>query len=275
MRIRLSFLLLGLMGGCLSTSPLIPERYHLSPPNALAEFNSNTVVLIGASAYEKRAADGNVYGITWLAMTNTNSELTDHPDVIAANAILATNTWPKFRQHLELSLDGGATWPHRIGYGIQTPRGSVGGEFIWSPPEDYSLLTDRAMLRLVDLDGLPFRGPTNGLPCDTPSNGIRSAVFAIVGAVIDTPEPGTTLYRDTPATVTFRQVSDNSDFDLYWVTPDASGFFQTFTNCVMGSNTRSIYIPADFPLAAEMSFCVRGVQYPSIVGYSAPFTVSP
>ncbi len=57
MKIKGSFLLLICVGGCLSTSPLIPERYHLSPPNALAELNSNTVVLIGASAYEKRAAD--------------------------------------------------------------------------------------------------------------------------------------------------------------------------------------------------------------------------
>ena len=57
MKIKGSFLLLICVGGCLSTSPLIPERYHLSPPNARAELNSNTVVLIGASAYEKRAAD--------------------------------------------------------------------------------------------------------------------------------------------------------------------------------------------------------------------------
>ena len=37
MKINGSFLLLICVGGCLSTSPLIPERYHLSPPNALAE----------------------------------------------------------------------------------------------------------------------------------------------------------------------------------------------------------------------------------------------
>lgn len=269
-------LTLMLIGGCLSTSPIIPPKYQLSVPSANAStISTQGLVLIGSSATEKLAVDGNTYTISWFAITNCNDTDTERAEAIAANLILATNVWPKFRQHMDLSVDGGSTWVRRIGYGLQTPRGATGSEFTWSPPDDYSLLTTRAVLRLVDLDGRVFQGPTNGVPYDVPTGGIRSATFAIAGAVIDAPAEGATLYPDTPATITWRQIGGGDQADLYWLTPTTNSFMLTFSNVVNGLNSREIIVPADLPIVAEMRFCIRGVEYPAILGYSGTFDVQP
>lgn len=275
---RNAWLIMALViGGCVTDHPTIPARYRLGVPMAAAQELQpyQSVVLIGETAGQKQAADGNTYTIEWRATTNSNSNAIDDPAVIAANADLATNTWPKFRMHMDLSVDGGATWAQRIGYGLQTPKGGIGSEFVWSPPEDYSLLTTNAMLRLVWLDGTPFRGYNNGASYDVGTNGVRSGIFAIVGAVVDAPATGATMYPDTPTTVTFRQVGAGESVNLYWVTPTTNGLIQTFTNVVNGLNTRDIWLPADLPVAAQMRFCVRGVQHPVVVGYSGIFEVLP
>lgn len=266
-----------ILGGCVTQHPSIPTRYHLGVPVAAAqELQSyQGVVLLGSTAREKRADDGNTYTIDWYSVTNSNSDATDDPLVIEANADLATNVWPKYRMHLDLSVDGGATWPRRIGYGVQTPKGSISGDFVWSPPDDYSLLTTNARLRLVSLDGAPVRGLNTGAPYDVGTNGVRSALFPIVGAVIDAPATGATLYPDTPCEITFRQVGAGESVNLYWVTPTTNGLLQTFTNVVNGSNTRSIWLPVDLPVADQMMFCVRGVAHPVVIGYSGVFEVQP
>ena len=267
------------IGGCVSTSPLIPSRYQLGIPSASADINPKSVVLIGSSAAEKAQEDGNAYTITWLAMTNSNSNASDSPDVIAANADLATNTWPKSRVHLEMSIDGGQTWPHRIGYGVQTPRGSLGSEFMWSPPNDYALLTTNAQLRMVDLDGNIFRGPVRGFPYDVGPGGLKSDLFAIAGATIDSPQADAILYTDTPESITWRQVGGGTEADLYWLTPDSMGADAThlvavLSNVVDGVNVHSFQMPSNIPPGLSVRFCVRGKQYPSIIGYSATFEVS-
>lgn len=265
------------IGGCVTDHPVIPTRYHLGAPVACAQELQplQKVVLIGETAEQKRVADGNTYSIDWFAMTNSNSNATNDPMVIAANAELVTNRWPKFRMHMDLSLDGGVTWPHRIGYGLQTPRGGIGNEFSWSPPDNYSLLTTNAMLRLVGLDDQPFRGYYNGASYDVGTNGIQSGMFAIIGAVIDSPVGGDTLYPDTPASITFRQVGAGDSVNLYWVTPSTNGFIQTLTNVINGTNTREIMLPADLPIAEQMRFCVRSIPHPVVVGYSPIFSVYP
>lgn len=269
-----------LIGGCVTT-PLIPERYHLGVPEARAgDVDATSVVLIGSSAANKAAEDGNTYTIEWFAMTNSNSDALEDPIVIAANADLATNRWPKFRMHMDLSLDGGQTWPRRIGYGLQTPKGGIGSEFVWSPPNDYSLLTTNAVLRLVDLDGNPFRGNNPGATYDVGTNGVRSGKFFIAGAVIDEPAAGSTLYPDTPITVTWRQVGGGSTARILWLTPDSMGddaahLLATVSNVVNGVNTVSINLPADLPVAPLMRLCVHAVRYPVIIGYSGDLEVQP
>jgi hypothetical protein len=275
MRKALIIMLLA-VGGCVTDHPVIPQRYQLGTPVACADYiNPKTVVLIGHSAGNKREADGNTYTIEWRCATNSNSNATDDPVVISANADLATNVWPKFRMHLDLSVDGGASWIRRIGYGLQTPKSGIGSDFVWSPPDDYSLLTTNAKLRIVDLDGRIVRGMTNGAPYDVPTNGIQSAEFAIVGAVVDVPAAGATLYPDTPQTVTWRQVGGGTNAEIFWVTPDSSALITTVSNVVNGLNSASINLPVNLPVVSEMRLCVRGVEYPSIIGYSGTFTVSP
>jgi hypothetical protein len=247
----------------------------LGVPCAEAAIDSAGVVLIGDSAAGKRAEDGNVYSISWLAMTNSNSDATNDPVVIAANADLATNLWPRYRMHLELSIDGGQTWARRIGYGLQTPKGATGGEWGWSPPDDAALLTTNAILRLVDLDGRVFTGPTNGAPYDVGTNGIRSGMFAIVGAVIEAPAGGTILYPDTPLTVDWRHCSDNTTFDIHWLTPSTNAWLTTVSNCVIGLNSVTVQLPADLPVVPAMRICVMGVEYPAIVDYSDDLEVQP
>jgi hypothetical protein len=275
MRKALIIMLL-VLGGCVTDHPAIPQRYQLGTPVACAdEINPKTVVMIGYSAKHKRAADGNTYLVQWRAVTNSNSNVTNDPVVIAANADLATNAWPKFRMHMDLSVDGGASWSRRIGYGLQTPKSGISSEFVWSPPDDYSLLTTNAKLRIVDLDGRIIRGMTNGAPYDVTTNGVQSAEFAIVGAVVDVPAAGATLYPDTPQTVTWRQVGGGNQADLYWLTPSTNGLIATFSNVVNGLNTRSVQLPVDLPVVAAMRLCIRGVQFPSIIGYSGDLEVQP
>lgn len=254
------------VGGCLTQSPVVPARYQLSVPMACAVtasgdyINEQGAVLIGDSARGKQAADGNTYTLRWFAAHSV-------PE-------LATNIWPVFRMHMDLSIDGGSNWIRRIGYGLQTPKGQVDGEFVWSPPNDYRLLTINAVLRLVDLDGRPFRGDTS-LPSTPGTNGVWSPTFAILGSVVDAPAAGATLYPDTPINIIWRQVGGGDNANLYWVTPSTNGFLATFDNVVNGTNNRAIWLPVDLPVAEQMRFCIRGVEYPSIIGYSGTFQVIP
>ena len=227
------------------------------------EINPEGIVLLGESAGGKWALDGNSYPIQWFAATNVNY------------AELRTNCWPQYRMHLDLSIDGGATWIRRLGYGLQTPRSSLGGEMTWSPAADYDLLTTNAVLRLVTLKDQPFAGPQTGRPYDIdPTNGIRSRTFCIAGAHIDSPMGSDILCNDTGTEVIFRQVGAGDVVTLHWVTPTANGYLGTYSNIVGGVNTIAFWIPPDVPAAPQMKFCIRGVQHASIIGYSQAFEMT-
>jgi len=227
------------------------------------EINPEGVVLLGESAGGKWAQDGNSYTIQWIAATNVNYE------------VLRTNYWPQYRMHLDLSIDGGATWIRRLGYGLQTPRRSFGGEMTWSPPSDYDLLTTNAVLRFVNLKEQAFAGPQTGQPYDIdPTNGIRSKLFAIAGATIDSPIATDILCNDSQTEVIFRQVGAGDVVTLHWVTPTTNGFLGTYSNIVNGVNSIDFWIPTNVPAASQMKFCIRGVQYPSIIGFSQAFEMT-
>lgn len=269
------------LAGCVTQSPIIPSRYQIGIQSARAAVDQKSVVLIGDSAESKSLKDGNSYVISWMSTTNVTSTATNDPLVIAAKADLATNTWPSYRIHLDLSVDGGLTWTSRIGYGLQTPGGAFASEFTWSPPNDYSLLTTQAVLRAVNLDGSPFTGVRHGRPWDiNPTNGLRSSAFAIVGSVIDLPAAGAVIYPDTPGQLQWRQVGGGPTAIMYWLTPTSSGIddghiVTTLSNIVDGVNSLSLQWPANLPAAAQMKFCIRSVTRPVIIGYSGVFTVSP
>ena len=177
-----------LLGGCVSTPPVFPPRWQIGVPCANAAPEPGTVYLRHDI---KSAHDGNSYVIEFYAMTNSNSDCLDDPIVQDANSDLATNQWPARRCHLDLSIDGGSNWIRRIAYGAQVDFDRVGGRFVWSPREDYSLLTTNAVIRAVLLDAGPWPARTPAKPWDLPAGTFpKCSRFPIVGAVIDHPSGG-------------------------------------------------------------------------------------
>jgi hypothetical protein len=225
----------------------------------------------------KADEDGNTYRIDYIAMTNTNSDVLDSPIVQAANADLATNRWPIKRMHMDLSIDGGQTWIRRIGYGV-APGGPF-GELVWSPPEDYSLLTTNAMLRLTTLDGDSFGHRGDGTPYDVAEGAyITSPPFKIVGATITAPEEGAILYSGFPVDLTWSQAGCGGTMTLMWISEEtyanaSNQVIATFTNCVDGINTRSITI--NVAQHVDAKFVLQSSSDPAIIGYSGIINFEP
>lgn len=248
-------------------------RYSIGVPVAVADGGAPVYLRNDAKAF----ADGNTYLIEYIAMTNCNSNATNDQQVQQYNADLATNRWPYKRMHMDLSLDGGTTFAHRIGYGVQ-PGGPF-GEFWWSPPEDYDLLSTNAVIRLCTLDGGPLLLPTNGAPYDTlPSTYLESGRFIIAGAQIQSPADGDLYYSGFPCTVTWRQAGGGPIMTLYWLTPSTEDavldhVIQVFSNCVDGINSREINL--DFPPAETVKLVIRSHHDPNVIGYSGIFMLEP
>ncbi len=268
-------ILLMMVSGCISPSYHGPLRYVIGVPMVEAAAAPGTVYLRHDA---KQAADGNTYVIEYLAMTNCNSDLVDDPAVQEYNADLATNRWPFKRMHIDLSLDGGATWPQRVGYGVSAGI-SPFGELIWSPPENYSLLTTNARLRLTKLDGTLFGHRGDGKPYDVPTNTfITSERFTIAGANITAPADGAIFYAGFPIDITWVQAGCGEIMTLMWITPQtATNALQqvitVFSNCVEGVNTRTI--AQNFPPAVEVKLVIQSKSDPAILGYSGIIDVVP
>jgi hypothetical protein len=249
-------------------------RYALGTPTAAAAAAPGTVYLRNDL---KAQLDGNTYVIEYLAMTNCNSDLTNDPAVISYNADLATNRWPFRRMHIDLSIDGGETYPRRIGYAVSA--GGPFGELIWSPPEDYALLTTNARLRLCTLDGSPFGHRGDGKPYDVPTNTfLISSPFSIVGASITDPPAGELVYAGFPLDLTWVQAGAGAVMRLYWITPESVGnstnqLIETFTNCVEGTNVRTVIY--DLPPAEQMKLVLVSQSDPNLIGYSGSIWVEP
>lgn len=257
------------IGGC-STIPWTGPRYILGTPTAEA----GTVYLHHDG---KMSEDGNTYTIRWSCMTNCNSALQSERDRV--DPILATNRWPVRRNHIELSLDGGSNWTRRIGYGVQTDNGRLAGEYVWSPPEDYSLLTTTACLRMTDLDGQPCGNGTNYGFDIPPGQYIQSAQFTIAGIAVVVPGAGDVWYSGNYSQeITWRQAGAGADIACYWITPDTASTYTNnllsrWTNCVDGVNTR--LITTTMPAAPQVEIVLRSMTDMQIIGYSGVIVVDP
>lgn len=265
---RLSILMLCLAAGCVSTSPVIPPRYQLGIPAADAATNDP----IAGQVYLGRVYKS--YTIPIFALTN--NAYIDPAD--PAYTDIATNRWPARRTHVDLSLDGGSNWSRRIGYGVQFDDARVQADCVWSPPDDYSMLTTNAMLRAVPLDGSPWPQRTPPAVYDIkPDCYPISPIFSIVGATIDQPSGGI-LWRGETTTIQWRQLGGGSVYDLYWLTPtsqgiDLSHWITTISNVVQGANTKIISL--NVPAAPEVRLAIVSASDQWIVGYSQTFTVDP
>lgn len=261
-----------LLAGCVSTAPVFPPRWQIGVPSADAAIEPGTVWLRHDG---KAAEDGNSYTIQFFAVTNTGSGL---PENSAYDADLATNRWPARRVHIDLSIDGGSNWIRRIAYGAQADESRIGGQFTWSPPEDYSLLTSNAVLRAVFLDARPWPSRSPAMPYDlAPGAYPKSDRFSIVGCVIDYPAAGV-LWQGTQVQITWRQLGGGSVYNLYWLTPDSAGidfahWITTISNVVTGANSK--YVSLNVPVSDQVKLALVSLEEPSIIGYSQPFAVDP
>jgi len=150
---------------------------------------------------------------------------------------------------------------------------------VWSPPEDYSLLTTNARLRLTTLDGAMFGHRGDGTPYDVPAGQyLMSQPFTIAGATITEPAAGAILYSGFPVNVTWSQAGCGSTLKLMWITPTTSAnatnqVVATFTNCVEGSNTRTITVI--IPASVQVKLALQSRSDPAIIGYSGIIDVEP
>jgi hypothetical protein len=265
---KLHILALALIGGCVSTSPIIPPRYQVGIPSADAATNDP----VAGTVYLGRVFKS--YTIPIVAITNNANIDPESP----AYLDIATNRWPARRTHVDLSLDGGATWPHRIGYGVQFDAARIEANLVWSPPDDYSLMTTNARLRAVPLDGSPWPQRTPPAPYDIPPGSYpMSGRFSIVGAVIDEPAGGI-LWRGNSATLRWRQLGGGTVYDLYWLTPDSAAidmvhWVTSISNVVDGVNTKVISL--NVPAAPQVRLALVSASDQWIIGYSQTFTVDP
>lgn len=259
-----------LVAGCVSPPPHWPPRWQIGTPVACGEAALGTVYLQHES---KQAEDGNTYTIQFMAITNTISVDPDSPYA----ADIAANRWPVKRSHVDLSLDGGQTWPRRIGYGIPVDSGRVAGEFVWSPPLDWSLLSTNAMLRATDLDGNYFPARTNPTPYDIPAGQyVKSAPFTIAGIHVLEPVAGQITWASTPATVRWRSAGAGTTMRVYWLTPStvtnwANQCLGTYTNADLVEQTNSIAMPAQ--TAPEVRLLLVGTNDINLHGYSGTISV--
>ena len=294
MRRELTLACLLIMGGCVTVhqQPGMAPRLQLSVPTAEAADNVRVdyhcpqghdcvtwtnIPVLPERCYldlpEKRERDGNTYTIEFMSMTNV-SENTGDPDYDNILTYVRTNRWPTKRNHIDLSIDNGTNYIRRIGYGIPTSVSRLGGEFAWSPPRDYALLTEQARLRITNLDGLPFdNGPTNFVCNQRPGQYVESFAFALCGAVIDAPESAAITYYTGPLTMTVRQAGGGSIWDVGWIAPDDQAFhpMTTVSNIMAGINT--IQISNSIPRAAQVELVIWSQADRAIRGYSQPFEV--
>lgn len=253
------------LSGCVSAPPHWPPRWQIGTPQAE-----------GAPVYlqhfAKQAEDGNSYHIQFFAITNTAN--VDPSSPYAAD--IATNRWPVKRTHVDLSLDGGATFTRRIGYGITADDGRIGGEFVWSPPLDYSLLSTNAVLRATNLDGNPFPSRDPAKPYDVPAGQYpTSPPFVIAGIQCLAPTGGI-VWASTPCTVKWRQAGGGQVVKLHWITPTTTAGYSTqivatLSNCVeLATNSASVTMP---PPQGTSKLLFISSSDPALNGYSQDISI--
>lgn len=292
--------LLILLGGCISPTPPIHrfERMHLGVPVASADAQTPRKIT-GTCPYghpytawenvwinpfrcyitppaEKVARDGNCYSIRYYVHTNvpfvfggeTNQE------AFANCNYLRTNFWPTFRGHIDLSVDGGTTWVRRIGYGVQRDPSRVGGELIWSPPYDPSLMTETAKLRITDLDGQPFdNGSTNFAFNLKPGEYVESYGFSLIGARITQPVQNDVLYYTSEMSITLQQAGGGPVWDVGWIQPDDLYFHPITTLSNVASGYSSHTFICSVPVCAQAKIVIRSAQDPALIARSGTVSV--
>jgi len=253
------------VGGCVTTA--LPPRWQIGVPQANAA-DKYAAVIIRSDNPE------NSYTITACAITNNSYISPSDP----AYVDIATNRWPSRRVNIDLSLDGGVTWPRRIGYMVNFDSARVRCDLAWSPPLDFSLLTTNAYVRATLPDGLDWPQRSPAKPYDLPIGTVPMAgPFTIGGAVITYPSGGV-LWQGNQVNLQWTQVGSGPVMSLYWLTQTDAGmdithWITTISNAVHGANSHVISL--NVPVADQLELVLVSASDPRIHGYSHPFTVDP
>ena len=293
---RCWILILLLVAGCATPPPLESfQRMILTVPSAGAAsvrvdytcpFGHSVVTWTNNPIYPTRVyvdlpdkfeRDGNSYKMEFYTFTNANSNIPpgENATLDYYNSYLLTNRFPVRRVNAELSLDGGTNFTRRIAVGIQINPDRIRGEFIWSPATDYSLLTERAVFRLTDLDGKCFdNGPTNFPFNLRPGDFVRSSPFTISGAYVTVPAAGEIVYNGVDMTVSFFETGGGSTWDIGWITQADQHFhpFATVSNAVGGIINTSIKT-CTIPVASEVKLLIWSQLDRALIGRGPVFSV--
>lgn len=111
--------------------------------------------------------------------------------------------WP-VRCHIELSFDGGLTYPQRVGWGVPSATSFVA--MAWSiPPPEKSWFSTNAVFRVIDLDNKVF--------CSS------IAPFTMAGCVVESPTNGHSFVNGDFVTISWVQAGAEGVMDLGYLTP--------------------------------------------------------
>jgi hypothetical protein len=193
----------------------------------------------------------------------TSSAFAGNEYTIIVAAVTNRPDWPECdeygeiprRVHIELSLDGGETFPRKIAYGVPVITNTI--QYTYSLPWwDSSLITESAIIRVTDLEG-------EGL-------GRSSSQFTIAGVFWTTPAALSTLTHGSYVDLSWTQAGVGPSAELGYITP-SSGFTSvaTFSNLVAGANSLSWQV-SGLPYPEEqIRLVLRSVSDPLVWGASA------
>lgn len=176
---------------------------------------------------------------------------TNHPDAL-------TNVLPK-RVHVDLSTDGGVTFPRRVAYGVPVEADRRTFEVTWSPPWwDRGLITEQAVLRFSDLAGEPLG---------------RSMPFTLAGMFALRPADGDVLFSGSLEEISWLQAGAGGEVELSYISPIQTGmsYLATFSNCVAGTNTR--YWSVSCPTGAQVRLVWQSASDRRVICASEVFEV--
>jgi hypothetical protein len=193
------------------------------------------------------SAPGNEYEIAVEAQTNRS----DWP-------LCDLQPLPK-RVHIQLSTDGGTNFSRYLAYGV--PVVSYGAPvtnravyYTYSLPWwDESIITERAMLRVTDLEGEEM--------------GRTRETFTIAGLFWHNPADGAVLTANTYIDLEWVQSGAGDAAELGWLTPTNSfTVITTLSNLVAGVNQYTWKVSGLPKPCAQIKLALRSVSDPRVHG---------
>lgn len=196
-------------------------------------------------------APGNEYEITVEAITN-------RPDWPACDQFALPI--PK-RVHIQLSVDGGSNYTKTIAYGVPviaygSPVTNRSVSYTYSLPWwDETLITERARLRVTDLEGEPM--------------GLNNQEFTIAGLFFHLPVANDVITHGSYVDLEWVQAGAGDSAELGYITPTVPfTSLVTLTNLVAGTNMINWHVSGLPYPEAQLRLVLRSVSDPKVWGWT-------